>query len=55
MADNPWADVARLLMEDSQQVYDRVRLDRLARLALDRKWFTTSDDDAILRAYGIMR
>ncbi|HEU4349733.1 MAG TPA: CHAT domain-containing protein [Actinoplanes sp.] len=55
IADNPWADVARTVMLDSRQVYDGELLGRIAALGLQKKWFSGSDDDAILRAYGIMR
>ncbi|MFC7530845.1 CHAT domain-containing protein [Actinoplanes sp. GCM10030250] len=54
VANNLWAEVARLKMEESHQVYDPVRLSRFAKFAVERAWFTTSTDDEILRAYGII-
>jgi hypothetical protein len=54
VADNDWAEVARLVMEESEDVYDPVRLCRIAKYALRKEWFSPSDDDEILRAYGII-
>jgi hypothetical protein len=54
-ANNPWADVARLAMHDSRQLYSGERLAKFAAVALRNNWLTGSDDDAILRAFGIVR
>ncbi|MEU4563129.1 CHAT domain-containing protein [Actinoplanes sp. NPDC023936] len=49
-----WARIARFGMKDSTVVYDREQLDDIIAFATGENWLSDSDDDEILRAYGLL-
>ncbi|MEU8242653.1 CHAT domain-containing protein [Actinoplanes missouriensis] len=49
-----WARIARWGMKNSRVVYDRAQLDEIIDFATGEDWLSGSDDDEILRAYGLL-